>query len=166
MDVDLRKIQMYTSPNPFALVSTSKKDKSTNLMAISWWTYVSNKPATVAVCISKKSFTNEMILENKEFGLNIVDESLQESAFLCGTCSGRDVNKPEKFNISLIPSQEISVSLVEAHKVALECSLVETIDVSDHSIFIGRVVACQCNPERKHLYAMDGYRSLDVVLKS
>lgn len=156
-------IQKLTSPNPFALISTKKADGTTNLMALSWWTYVSNHPATIAVCISRKGYSNQLIRENKEFGLNIVDESIKESSFLCGTCSGRDENKPEKFNIALVEPTEISTKLVEAHKVAMECQLLNIFDVFDHSIFVAEVVACQCNPNVKHLYTVDGYRDLDTV---
>jgi len=66
-------------------VSTKKPNGKTNLMALSWWTFVSNNPATIAVSINKKAFSHELIYMNKEFGLNIVDESLKISAFLCGT---------------------------------------------------------------------------------
>ena len=155
--------QKLTSPNPFALVSTKKPDGSTNLMALSWWTYASNHPATIAIFISKKGYSHDLILENKEFGLNIVDESLKEAAFLCGTCSGRNVNKPEQFKIALIEPVEIRTKLVEAHKVAFECKLVGSAEAADHKIFIGEVMAFHNNPERKHLYAIDGYSRLDTV---
>ncbi|MEW6406824.1 MAG: flavin reductase family protein [Chloroflexota bacterium] len=155
--------QELTSPNPFALVSTRTPEGTTNLMALSWWTYASNHPPTIAVCISKKGYTNELIRDNREFGLNIVDKSMKEAAFLCGTCSGRSENKPERFGIALIEPKEIATKLVEAHKVALECCLISTIDTADHSFFIAEVVACHINPAKKHLYAMDGYRALDTV---
>jgi flavin reductase (DIM6/NTAB) family NADH-FMN oxidoreductase RutF len=155
--------QELTSPNPFALVSTRTPENTTNLMALSWWTYASNHPPTVAVCISKKGYSHELIKKNQEFCLNIVDESLRESAFLCGTFSGRIENKPEKFGIELIDSLEIQTSLVKEHKVAFECRLVDTADTADHSIFIAEVVALHVNPNKKHLYALDGYRSLGTV---
>jgi flavin reductase (DIM6/NTAB) family NADH-FMN oxidoreductase RutF len=155
--------QELTSPNPFALVSTRKPDDTTNLMALSWWTYASNHPPTIAVCISKKSYSHELMKKNQEFCLNIVDESLRESAFLCGTCTGRSENKPEKFDIALIDPKEIQTKLVKEHKVAFECRLVDTADTADHSIFIAEVVACHTNPEKNQLFALDGYRSLGTV---
>lgn len=156
-------VQELTSPNPFALVSTRKPDDTTNLMALSWWTYASNHPPTIAVCISKKGYSHELIMNNQEFCLNIVDESLRESAFLCGTLSGRIENKPVKFGIELMDSLEIQTRLVKEHKVAFECRLVDTADTADHSIFIAEVVALHVNPNKKQLYALDGYRSLGTV---
>lgn len=155
--------QRLTSPNPFALISTKMPDGATNLMALSWWTYASNHPPTLAICISKRGYSHQLIENTGEFGLNIVEEKLKESAFLCGTCSGRSVNKPEKFEIALIESVKIKTKLVKDHKVAFECHLVGKTDAADHSIFIAEVVACHTNPEKKHLYAFDGYKYLGTV---
>jgi flavin reductase (DIM6/NTAB) family NADH-FMN oxidoreductase RutF len=163
MDVNIKYVQKITSPHPFALISTQKADGSTNLMAVSWWTYVSNNPTTIVVSVSKKSFTNKLICQNKEFGLNIVNESMKKSAFKCGTRSGDKINKPELFNIDLLEPSVISTKLVSENKVALECKLVGIHDSSDHSIFVAEVVASHCNPERNHLYSFDGYRRLDTV---
>ncbi|HML69310.1 MAG TPA: flavin reductase family protein [Clostridia bacterium] len=163
MPFQMSQIQQCTSPNPFALVSTLREDGTTNLMALSWWTYASNHPATVAVFISKKSYSGERIRETKEFVLNIVDESLQEAAFRCGTCSGRTENKAEKFGVELIDSLSMQTKLVKAHKVALECKVVNTIEVSDHILYLAEVVEAHCAPERKQLFCLNGYRELGTV---
>jgi len=163
MSFNIGNIQKATSPNPFALISTKKPDKTTNLMAISWWMFVSNHPAQVAVCTSKKGYTGEIITETGEFGLNIVDDSLKDEAFLCGTCSGRTENKAEKFNIELIEAKEISAKLIKAHKVAMECKLVDILELSDHIIYVGEVVDAHTNIDRKQLFSVDGYKSLDTL---
>ncbi len=163
MAFQIGQIQKCTSPNPFALVSTRKEDGSTNLMALSWWTYVSNRPATIAVCLSAKGYSGERIRETKEFGLNIVDESLQEAAFRCGTCSGRTENKPEKFGVELMDALTMQTKLVKAHKVALECRLINTLEVSDHVLYLAEVVEAHCVPERKQLFSMNGYSALGTV---
>jgi len=165
MQIDFNYAQKLTSPNPFALISARMPNGQTNLMAISWWTYTSNHPPSIAICLSKKSYTNELIKNNQEFGLNIVDEELAESAFLCGTCSGRNEDKPAKFDISLVEPLEIETMLVKEHKVAFECRVVEIIEVNDHDLFIAQVVASRGNPEKRHLYALDGYRFLGTVNK-
>ena len=163
MPFTISQIQQCTSPNPFALISTQREDGTTNLMALSWWTYCSNHPATIAVCISKKSYTGERIRETKEFGLNVVDESLQEAAFRCGTCSGRTENKAEKFGVELMDALCMQTKLVKAHKVALACKLINAIEVSDHILYLAEVVEAHCSPERKQLFSLNGYRELGTV---
>ena len=163
MTVNIGAIQKLTSPNPFALVSSTKADGATNLAAVSWWTYVSNHPASVAVCLSKKGFTGELIRENGDFGLSIVDESLKDSAFLCGTCSGRTENKPDKYGIDLMDATVISTKLVRAHKVAMECRLVSITEAFDHIIYVAEVIQAHVNAECRQLYAVNGYSALDTV---
>lgn len=163
MQIDFKQAQKYSSPNPFALVSAKAPHGNTNLMAISWWTYVSNNPPALSICLSKKCFTNELIRTHREFGLNLVDEVLVESAFLCGTCSGRDEDKPVKFGISLEEALEIKTKIVKEHRVAFECRVIEITEVNDHDLFIAQVIACHGNPEKNHLYAFDGYRYLAAV---
>jgi flavin reductase (DIM6/NTAB) family NADH-FMN oxidoreductase RutF len=163
MAVNIGAVQKLTSPNPFALVSTKKPDGTTNLMALSWWTYVSNHPAAIAVCVSKKGYTGELIRENEEFGLNIVDESLKEAAFACGTCSGRAENKPEKFGIELMDGTTMETKLVKAHRVALECALANAVEVSDHFIYIAEVTEAHSNPDKQQLFAMNGYAVLGTI---
>ena len=163
MEFNIGAIQKLTSPNPFALISTTKEDGSTNLMALSWWTYASNRPATVAVCLSKKGLSGGLIHENGEFGLNIVDETLAQAAFGCGTCSGRTANKAEQFGIELMEPDTIKTRLVSAHKVAMECRLVSEIEVADHIMYIAEVVSAHVKPEAKAVFAFEGYGRLASI---
>jgi flavin reductase (DIM6/NTAB) family NADH-FMN oxidoreductase RutF len=164
MPYNINQIQQLTSPNPFALVSTRKEDGSTNLMALSWWTFASNHPPTVALCISKNSYSGARILATNEFGLNVVDESLTASAYSCGTCSGRMINKPEKFNIELFNASTMETRLVKAHKVALECRLVDTVELADHYLFIAEIKEAHSISKNRHLFALNGYSALGTII--
>lgn len=163
MKYKISEIQKILSPNPFCLLTTSKPDGTTNAMALSWWTFVSNNPATVAVCLSNKGLSGELIKNTGEFGLNVVDQSLKEKAFGCGTCSGRKADKIREFDIALTDAQVISTKLIGAHKAALECKLITTLAVRDHTIYIAEVVETHCHKERAQLYAFDGYGRLDTI---
>lgn len=163
MNISLTAVQKITSPNPFALISACKPDCGTNLMAVSWWMYVSNHPPMVAVCLSQRSYTNELIQAAKEFALNIVDSSLQEAAFACGTCSGRTEDKAAKFHIPLKVATAIAGSVVAGSAATLECRLLQSIPAGDHTIFLAEVVHADADPTRRPLFAMDGYRALSAL---
>lgn len=163
MAVNIGAVQKLTSPNPFALVSTLRPDGGANLMALSWWTFVSNHPPMVAVALSKKGWSGELIAENGEFGLNIVDESLAKAAFSCGTCSGRAVDKPTEFGVELCPPEAIKTPLVKESKISMECRLISTTEASDHNLFLAEVVAVRMNEDAKQLYAWEGYKELRPI---
>lgn len=163
MDVSINQIQKLTSPNPFALVSTLREDGGTNLMALSWWTYVSNHPATVAIALSGRGYSHTRIDETGEFALNIVAETLKEKAFRCGTCSGRTCEKAKEFGIDLLPAQTIAAQIVRDARAVLECRVVNCIAVGDHVMYIAEVTAAHANPELEALYAVNGYAALSCV---
>lgn len=155
--------QRLTTPAPFGLVCTKKEDGSANLMAVSWWTYLSNHPPMLGVCLSKKGLSGKLIEANGEFCLCIVGEGLKEAALNCGRCSGRTVNKAEEFGIELEKAEVVDTQMVSHSKVVFECKLVSCNDASDHVMYMAEIVATHGNTELKQLFAYDGYARLDTV---
>ena len=158
--ITLKEAQKFSSPNPFALVSAADADGRSNLMALSWWMYCSNNPPTVAVCLSKRGYSGKLIAESGEFALCLPDETLQEAAFRCGTCSGRDTDKAEAFGIELQDADVIRAKLVSHSKVALECRVTQALEAGDHHLFVAEVVKAHGTPSAKHLMAENGYAVL------
>lgn len=162
-DISVGKAQQLTSPNPFALLSTVKEDGSINLMAVSWWTYLSNRPPMLGVALSQKGLSGSLIEAGKEFGLSIVGENLKEAALGCGSCSGRSVNKVSAFHIPLEDASVIAPKLAAGSRVAFECKLTDKFTVSDHIFYAAEIVACHGDPEISQLFAWDGYSRLDTL---
>ncbi len=162
-ELPIAKAQRLTAPAPFALLSTKKEDGSVNLMAISWWTYLSNHPPMLGVCLSKKGLSGSRIHENGEFGLSIVSEDLKEAAFRCGICSGRAVDKVNDFSIPLTDPVNISVPLVAGSRVMFECRLVDEAEAGDHIIYIAEIVGIRGDESVRQLFAWDGYARVDPV---
>ena len=158
--VTISDAQKITSPNPFALVTTKSADGRVNVMALSWWTYVSNRPATVAICTSDRGYTGNVIRSTGEFTLSMPDETLKEAAFLCGTCSGRDRDKAAEFGIELEESETVGAPHVKSSALVLECKLKDTVGVGDHTMYIAEVSAVFADRERRPVFAAGGYRSL------
>ena len=163
MAVEIGKFQKISSPNPFALITSKKEDGTTNIMAISWWTHAANKPVpTIAIFVSSRGYTQELIRKSGEFGLCLPDESIAEAAFQCGTCSGRETDKPEKFGIELTDAGSISTKLVARSQAALECKVVQTMPVQDHIMFLAEVQETHIHPEYRHVSSTEGYGKLEV----
>ena len=83
-NISIGQAQRLTAPAPFGLLSVRRNDGGTNLMAVSWWTYLSNHPPMLGVCLSKKGLSGSLITESGEFALSIVGENLREAALNCG----------------------------------------------------------------------------------
>lgn len=162
-EIAINQAQKMTAPAPFALLSAAGKDGKTNIMAVSWWTYLSNHPPKLGVCLSNKGYSGKLIRESGEFALNIVGKDLQEAALNCGRCSGAAVDKVSKFGIEMFPASEINAALVANSRVSLECRLTNCFDVGDHTIYVGDIILAHGDENQTQLYAFDGYSRLDTL---
>lgn len=151
--------QKLTSPNPFAILTVKKPNSTDNVMAVSWWTYTSNHPASLAVCLSKKSYSGSCIQAARRFSVNIVAEHLREAAFRCGTCSGRDHNKVAEFAIP-IAQDDSGIAYVAGSRVSFFCELTDSVPVGDHVLYLAKIEKIFGDASVPGLYAWDGYTTL------
>lgn len=164
--ITIGRFQQRTSPNPFALLSTHDMDGRDNLMAVSWWTYISNHPATILVCLSQRSHSGSVIAATGEFCLCFPDESLRTAALRCGSCSGRDHNKPEEFGIELVPAENVRAMRVARSALVLECRLQQAVPIGDHTAYFAEVLGSYEMPQTQPLFAFDGYRRLARAIEA
>lgn len=163
MAVEIGKFEKVNSPNPFALITSKKDDGTTNIMALSWWTVCANKPVpTIAVCLSCRGLSGQLIQQTKEFGLSLPDQSISEEAMMCGHCSGREINKAEQFKIALTDAVTMETKLIEKSEASMECKVVQIIPVQDHIMFIAEVQETHFNDTYRHVNAVNGYGKLEV----
>jgi ferric-chelate reductase [NAD(P)H] len=100
---------------------------------------VTNDPIKISVCLSKKTFTHEMIQTNKKFGVSILTQEtpmkfIGNFGFRCGRncekCEG--VNFVQKVtNCPLITDYSLGV---------LEASVESMLDIGTHTIFVGPIL--------------------------
>ena len=162
-EITLGQAEKLSSPNPFALVSSIKEDGTTNLMALSWWTYVSNNPPLIAIATSNRGLTGVNIKERNYFAVSLVGEEIGEKAFMCGTCHGFDNDKAAKFEIPLTGNADDPVKYPENARVTIICKLKQAIDLDDHTLYVGDVVKVYGDDEVKAVYAINCYGGVKTV---
>lgn len=162
-EITISKAQELASPNPFALVCAKERSGGTNMAAISWWTFISNSPPTLAFCAKHGRYTGQCAAESGAFALCLPGEAMKEKAFLCGTVSGQKVNKAEEFDIELFPCRKDGLRAVRQSRLVFVCELSQIVPLGDHDLYIGKIEKVLCDPTQKQLYAFDGYKRLDTV---
>lgn len=161
----LSQAQELSSPNQFALVGSVAEQGHTNLMAVSWWTYLSNSPPMVAVSLSSRSYTNACVSQSREFTLSTVDCSIARQAMQCGKMTGKTTDKAKVLGIELHVSDVVCPSYVKKSRIALECRVVQTVGAGDHTVFIAEVLGIHTDSSIRALYAINGYRDLAPVMQ-
>lgn len=155
--INLSQASKLTSPNPVALVCTEKPDGTTNLATVSWWTYLSFNPGMIAFAMSKKSYSGEMVRNTKKVILAIPSSPIAEAVMGCGSTSGRDTDKAEKFAIDLAPVEGSSIRIPVHSRAAIVCTLKEFIEAGDHYLYVCTADQVYGNEEEEALFAWNGY---------
>ncbi len=99
---------------------------------------VSANPPTIAASINKENYTHELITKSNKFTISILNKDAPMS--LIGTFGfkcGRTIDKMA--NVTCIQQDE-AIPIVTDYAIAyIEASLINKVDVSTHTVFIGEV---------------------------
>lgn len=139
---------------------TTRSSKGDNVMAAEWTFNVSYKPMLVAVFVNPYHATHAAIVESKEFGVNMASREQYVLASFAGGFSAREADKLTSTALRTRPGLAIKAPMIEGALAQLECRLVGTYAVGDHTMFVGEVVAAEVGPEREPLILYRGYRQL------
>ena len=108
------------------VLMTTQADGQVDTMTIGWghlgieW----YKPIFIAY-VRQSRHTKTLVDKNPEFTVNIpLGAADKEIIRVCGTQSGRDVNKPQKLNLTLVPGETVSVPGIKEMPLTLECKVI------------------------------------------
>lgn len=156
----LPKAARLSSPNPVTLVCTRKPDGATNLATVSWWSYLSYNPEMVAFAMAKRSYSGERVRETGEVILALPGTELAQAVLGCGTTTGRDTNKAERFHIELTRLEGSAIQVPRCSRLAIICRLSSFHETGDHYLYICAVTRVYGDSEQEPLFAWKGYAQL------
>lgn len=137
-------------PRPIAWISTQSSAGILNLAPYSFFTGVTSKPPSLVFSSVRKadgslkdSLTN--ILDTQEFVVNVVPFKLAESMVATSQEFATEIDEFEACSIATAPSHKVSVPRVADSPAAIECRLLQVVDVGSGpgaaSLVIGEIVA-------------------------
>lgn len=105
---------------------TTKSEEKVNSMTISWGSLCIEwgKPLFITF-VRESRFTRELLEQNPEFTINIpTGQSDKKILGLCGTKSGREMDKIKALDLTLTEPSLISVPGIKEFPLTLECKVV------------------------------------------
>ena len=105
---------------------TTKADGQVNTMTIGWGTIGIQwgKPIFIAF-VRESRHTKKMLEMNSEFTVNVPLGSIDKSILgVCGTKSGRDLDKIKELGLTLEKPEVISVPAIRELPLTLECKVI------------------------------------------
>lgn len=138
MDLESKKTALRMIPYGLYVLGALAEDGRIAAATINWVTQAAFEPPLVAVGVKADSTAHARIKQTGSFSLNVLGKGQQQTAFAffkSGVERDGDTVGGEPFRAG-----RTGAPVLERAPACLECSLVETVEKGDHSVFIGEVV--------------------------
>ena len=136
MDADAKKTALRMIPYGL-YVLTAEKDGEVAAATVNWVTQTAFEPPLVVVGVKADSGAHELVKKAGAFALNILGKGQQGPAFAFFKPVEKD---GDKINGEAYAAGETGAPVLRSVPAYVECTLEQTIENGDHSIFIGKVV--------------------------
>ena len=153
LELPLEKAFTLIEPGPVVLVTTVSGRRK-NIMTISW-TMVLDFTPRFALMTGPWNHSFAAMMDTKECVLAIPGADLAEKAVHIGSCTGRDVDKFMKFELTAVKAGSVRAPLIGECLANVECRIVDYI--KKHGIFVMDAVAAWVDtdrPERRTFHAV------------
>ncbi|MFF3215501.1 flavin reductase family protein [Streptomyces sp. NPDC002886] len=118
-----------------------RHESGVNVMSAEWSYFVNKEPLYVAVVLSPRADTRDLLPTAKEFSLTFCAEEQAELADFAGSFSLGDIDKTSSELIEFGTPEATRTPWVTGGVTALECVLRDTVDFPVHRMYVGEVVA-------------------------
>ena len=137
MDANAKETALRMIPYGLYVLTAETKDGRVAASTVSWATQTSFDPPLVAIGVKADSGIHALIKESGSFALNVLGKGQQSLAFTFFKALERDGNRigGESFRRG-----KTGAPILDSAQAHLECSLVDTVEKGDHSVFVGEVV--------------------------
>jgi flavin reductase (DIM6/NTAB) family NADH-FMN oxidoreductase RutF len=140
------------TPRPIAWVVSQDAKGLLNAAPFSFFNVFSGDPAVVGIGIgnrkpgqAKDSRAN--IRETGEFVVNLVAESNAEAMNITGIEFDSSVDELEQAGLTPAPSVRVKPPRIAESPVAMECELMQIVDLGESGLVLGRVLAMHVRDE-------------------
>ncbi len=147
-DLPLSKVYQLLEPGPVVLLTTAHNGRA-NVMTMSWHMMVAFEPPLVACVVSSADHSFAALRAAKECVIAIPALALAPKVVAVGNCSGRDVEKFERFGLTPAAAKLVAPPLVAECFANLECRVADTHLVNKYNLFVLEVLKAWIDPAQK-----------------
>jgi len=148
-DLPLSQVYQLLEPGPVVLLTTARKGRA-NIMTMSWHMMVEFEPPLIACVVSSADYSFAALRATKECVIAIPALELAPKVVEIGNCSGRDVDKFERFGLTSAPAELVEPPLVVECFANLECKVVDSRLVNKYNLFVLEVLKAWSDPAQKN----------------
>lgn len=146
IEIPVKRANRLINHGCVILVSCAYKEHK-NIITLAWQMPVSHHPPLIAIAVHKDHFSHQLIEKSRQFVINVPHRNLIREVHICGTVSGRKVNKFQYVNFTPEPAKYVLAPLIKECSAHLECKVVKIYPAGDHTIFVGKVLRALADKE-------------------
>lgn len=136
------------APIPVVMVSLGDMEKS-NIITVAWCGITNTVPPKTYISVRPSRHSFNMLMEKREFVINLVPSALAKKADFCGIYTGKKVDKFEKCAFTKEKGQVVEAPLIGECPISIECRVSDIIPLGSHHMFLADIVGV--NVERSLL---------------
>ena len=148
----------FRHPELVVNVVTKSKEGIIDITPIGWAMLGSSNPRTWAIGIAKIHYSHKAILETKEFTVCLPCANQADDTLYCGIHTAWKVDKLKETSFKTKPASKVSTPLIDNSLACFECKLIDTMDTTDHTIFLGEIVFAHTSGKSTGLINIGGSR--------
>jgi flavin reductase (DIM6/NTAB) family NADH-FMN oxidoreductase RutF len=137
MDPNAKKTALRMIPYGLYVLTAANKDGKVAAATVNWVTQVSFEPPLVVVGVKTDSHAHPLIKETNAFALNVLGKGQQALAF---TFFKPAEVKDGKISGEAYRTGSTGAPILTNMPAFIECTLETTVEMGDHSVFVGKVV--------------------------
>lgn len=140
-----RLVTHLIAPRPIAWISTISPEGTVNAAPFSYFNLLGSNPTLVGIGISKRRDGSRKdtvlnVLANREFVINLVDETNAEAMNLTAIEFPHGISEVEYAHLETAPAVQIAPPRIASSPAALECRLHQHLEIGSNDILLGEVV--------------------------
>lgn len=162
---DLKTFRQFCARPERVVWAVAEHDGRRSICPLGWKMNTSFTPPMMAISVAPTRFTHDLIVKSGEFVLAWPGEELAQATILCGTKSGRDLDKFRESGLTAVTGEHVKAPLVGECIVNLECRLAGRLTTGDHTIFAGEILAVWVSEKpSRQLCSVDESAGYDFLL--
>lgn len=116
-----------------------------NIMALSWHMPISREPFRYAIAVREENYTHALLVEHGSFTLNFLPFPYYTQIDQCGRLHGNDTEKLKYTGLTSKNKDLHGNRILDGSDYVYECTIVDTYQNGDHTLFIADVTALHLN---------------------
>ena len=130
---------------PAAMVSCGTIEHP-NIITVAWTGIVNSQPPVTYVSVRPERYSHGLIMQNKEFVINLTTKDMAYACDFCGIYTGAKVDKFVALGLTPTPSEKVSAPMILECPISLSCRVREVVHLGSHDMFLADIMGVSVSP--------------------